>query len=171
VDVDDDADSGSHSQARLPISTTRHNNDLRYDDPSMDICRSLISDQDRSAIILSYILDDAKSQALFPLRSHGDFYKFIACRLGRNQALDTSISCLCAIYMETLSNSSAASRDSIQLYAKSLNSLRTCLENEHVRTESETICASIILQLCEVRLQPELYLQTFCVQKYILMIL
>ena len=119
-----------------------------------------MSDQDRNAAIFSYILDHGKHQALFPLSSHGDFYKFIPSRLGMNPALDMSISCLCTIYTDTLSTSSPTSKDSIRSYARALSTLRACLETERVRTESETICASIILQLCEVRLQSEFCLHT-----------
>jgi len=96
------------------------------------------------------MLNDPKSQALFPLKSHGDFYDFIPSRLGRNLALDDTISCLCGIYADTLTNNPTTSEIAIRRYAKSLSSLRTCLEEPQLRTESETICASIVLQLCEV---------------------
>jgi hypothetical protein len=96
------------------------------------------------------MLNDPKSQALFPLKSHGDFYSFIPSRLGRNLALDDTISCLCGIYADTLTNNPTTSEIAIRRYAKSLNSLRTCLKEPQLRTESETICASIVLQLCEV---------------------
>lgn len=155
-DLDDDDVSGRNGSQPQNLTPRDRCAPCQYD-LSMDVCRPLISDQDRSATILSYILDYGKHQALFPLSSHGDFYKFIPSRLGRNLALDTSISCLCTIYTDTLSKYSPTSRDSIRSYARALSSLRACLEIEHVRKESETICASIILQLCEVRLQSEFY--------------
>ena len=116
----------------------------------MGIFRPLSSEHERNGSILAYMLNDPKSQALFPLKSHGDFYSFIPSRLGRNLALDDTISCLCGIYADTLTNNPTTSEIAIRRYAKSLNSLRTCLEEPQLRTESETICASIILQLCEV---------------------
>jgi hypothetical protein len=114
------------------------------------IFRPLSSEHERNGSILAYMLNDPKSQALFPLKSHGDFYSFIPSRLGRNLALDDTISCLCGIYADTLTNNPTTSEIAIRRYAKSLNSLRTCLKEPQLRTESETICASIILQLCEV---------------------
>jgi len=116
----------------------------------LGIFRSLSSEHERSGSILAYMLNDPKSQALFPLKSHGDFYDFIPSRLGRNLALDDTISCLCGIYADTLTNNPTTSEIAIRRYAKSLSSLRTCLEEPQLRTESETICASIVLQLCEV---------------------
>jgi hypothetical protein len=116
----------------------------------LGIFRSLSSEHERSGSILAYMLNDPKSQALFPLKSHGDFYGFIPSRLGRNLALDDTISCLCSIYVDTLTNNPTTSEITIRRYAKSLSSLRTCLEEPQLRTESETICASIVLQLCEV---------------------
>jgi hypothetical protein len=116
----------------------------------LGIFRSLSSEHERSGSILAYMLNDPKSQALFPLKSHGDFYGFIPSRLGRNLALDDTISCLCSIYVDTLTNNPTTSEITIRRYAKSLSSLRTCLEEPQLRTESETVCASIVLQLCEV---------------------
>ena len=116
----------------------------------LGIFRSLSSEHERSGSILAYMLNDPKSQALFPLKSHGDFYGFIPSRLGRNLALDDTISFLCGIYADTLTNNPTTSEIAIRRYAKSLSSLRTCLEEPQLRTESETICASIVLQLCEV---------------------
>jgi hypothetical protein len=122
----------------------------RYGQFRLEICWSLSSEHERSGSILAYMLNDPKSQALFPLKSHGDFYSFIPSRLGRNPALDDTISCLCGIYTDTLTNNRTTSEIAIRRYAKSLNSLRTCLEEPRRRIESETICASIVLQLCEV---------------------
>jgi hypothetical protein len=139
----------SHNDPR-PDSVSYKEYESRCGKFRVGIYRSLSSEHDQSGFILTYILKDPKSQAFFPLKSHGNLFSFIPSRLGRNLALDDTISCLCGIYADTLTNNPTTSEIAIRRYAKSLNSLRTCLEEPQLRTESETICASIILQLCEV---------------------
>lgn len=73
----------------------------------------------------------------------------VPSRLGHNAALDDAVSCLCSLYIDAL-RASKPSTDSLRLYAKSLRTLRQCLNVPRVRAEGETICASIILQGCEL---------------------
>lgn len=77
-------------------------------------------------------------------------------RLGHNAALDAAVSCLCLIYFErTPATAYSMHKDIYQSYAKALGSLRGCLEEGNERQmEAETLCASIILQMCEVSFPP-----------------
>ena len=117
---------------------------------SVNISRVSLCRAEKDAMRLAHMLDDPTSQLTFPIRSHGSFYSFIPSRLGRNPAMDDSISCLFAIYCDTMAKRTPSTSTSIQLYAKSLRSLRYCLEEQWLRTQSETICASLVLQICEV---------------------
>jgi hypothetical protein len=117
---------------------------------NVGVFRILSTENDQNASVLNFILEDPDSQILFPLRSHGAHYNHIPRRLGRNIALDDSINCLCSIYFDRVKQIGVPSKTSMQRYVQSLSSLRACLEEAQLRTESETICATIILQLCEV---------------------
>jgi hypothetical protein len=67
-------------------------------------------------------------------------------------ALDDAVSCVVAIYRGTPSSSYSTDREVYQSYVKALSSLRSCLSDASLRMEAETLCASILLQMCEVRI-------------------
>ncbi|KEF52117.1 uncharacterized protein A1O9_11743 [Exophiala aquamarina CBS 119918] len=121
----------------------------------VDIFRSISSPEDGNASFLAQILKDPRFQSLLPLRSNGNFFAFIPSHIGRNLALDDAISCLSSIYKDTFATSSKPSEITFRRYARSLNSLRVCLEEPLVRLQSETICASLILQCCELTLNTD----------------
>jgi hypothetical protein len=99
---------------------------------------------------LVYCLGSNAKGALIPLRLVGSFLEFIPARLGRNAALDDAVSCLCAIYRSSSSIPYNLHRTIRQSYVKALSSLRVCLSDASLQMKSETLCASILLQLCEV---------------------
>lgn len=111
---------------------------------------SLFSENDRNATILVYFLEDSRSQLILPLRSQGSFYHYIPALLGNNPALDDAVLCLCGIYMDLLKNRATNMECSLLRYTKSLNTLCACVKDAEIQYKSETICASIILQICEV---------------------
>ena len=99
---------------------------------------------------LVYCLDSKVKWALIPLRIVGSFFEFIPARLGRNTALDDAVSCICAIYCGNPATPYNMHMEVYKSYVKALSSLRTCLADDAARMESETLCASILLQMCEV---------------------
>jgi hypothetical protein len=103
---------------------------------------------------LVYCLESKVKGTLIPLRLVGSFFEFIPARLGRNAALDDAVSCVCAIYCGTPSISYNSDKGIYQSYVRALSSLRCCLGDASLRMESETLCASILLQMCEVGLVP-----------------
>ena len=68
--------------------------------------------------------------------------------MGRSAALDDAVYCLCSIYSSQYSFHAGM----YQGYAKALSSLRGCLSDVSLRMKSETLCASILLQMCGVSL-------------------
>ena len=96
---------------------------------------------------LVYCLESKVKGKLVPLWLVGSFFQFIPARMGRNVALDNAVSCLCGIYRSSYNYHSGI----YQNYVKALSSLRGCLNDASIRMESETLCASILLQMCEVR--------------------
>ncbi|PVH88651.1 hypothetical protein DL98DRAFT_580217 [Cadophora sp. DSE1049] len=97
-----------------------------------------------------YSLDSNVAGKLFPLRLVGSFFQFIPARLGRSAALDDAIECICSIYSKRLPAPNEISKDIYESYARAIASLRTCLDDPTLQMESETLCASITLQLCEL---------------------
>ncbi|KAG4434284.1 hypothetical protein IFR05_010228 [Cadophora sp. M221] len=97
-----------------------------------------------------YCLGSNVTGKLFPLRLVGSFSQFIPARLGRNIALDDAVECICSIYVKALPAPNELSRGIYQDYAKALASLRSCLDSPVLWKESETLCASVILPLCEL---------------------
>ena len=109
-------------------------------------------ENNRLGSALVYCLDSKVKGALIPLRIVGSFFEFIPARLGRNAALDDAVSCICAIYCGNPATPYNMHKEVCKSYVKALSSLRACLDDDAVRMESETLCASILLQMCEVRL-------------------
>ncbi|KAJ6034010.1 uncharacterized protein N7446_007693 [Penicillium canescens] len=105
--------------------------------------------------VLVYLLENPRSQAIFPLASHGSFYSIIPSRLGHNAALDSAVSCMCNVFIHFMSGQSKATAAIIEEYVKSLQTLRGVLDNPRLRRHAETLCASIILQLCELLLNKD----------------
>lgn len=87
---------------------------------------------------------------LISLRLVGSFFDFIPARIGYNTALDDAVSCLCSIYSRKYSTPYGHQKHIYQSYVKALSSLRTYLDDPVTRMESETLCASILLQMGEV---------------------
>ncbi|KIY02498.1 uncharacterized protein Z520_00963 [Fonsecaea multimorphosa CBS 102226] len=116
---------------------------------------SLASPHDQLRSTLCYILDEPQNRHAFPIKSHGRFYAMIPARLGRNTALDDAASCLCGIYVDSLRSTQPPSEECLRLYARSLRSLRKSLDIQHTRAQAETICASIIMQGCELVLDDD----------------
>lgn len=108
---------------------------------------------ERAAGMFAFILTDSKCQSVFSPQAAGGFFPFIPGRLGSNAALDAAISCLCNIYSDALTgrNTSAATT---KKYVASLEALQVCVADPIVRIQSETICASLIIQIYEVRSPP-----------------
>ena len=99
---------------------------------------------------LVYCLESKVKGALIPLRLVGSFFDFIPARLGCNAALDDAVSCLCAIYSGPPSSPYYFHKGIYQSYVRALSSFRGYLGDTTLRLESETLCASILLQMCEV---------------------
>ena len=110
----------------------------------------LENDQLGSALV--YCLDGNVKGKLIPLRIVGSFFQFIPARIGQNAALDDAVSCLCAIYRGHSATPYSMHKEARKSYVRALSSLQTCLNDDAVQMEAETLCASIVLQICEARL-------------------
>lgn len=123
-----------------------HQSDARYLEPR--IPRSLECHHLGSAFV--YCLGSKVKGSLIPLQSVGSFFEFIPARLGYNEALDKAVSCLCSIYRGAPSAPYNHQQEIYQSYIRALSSLREHISDTSLRITSETLCASILLQMCEV---------------------
>ncbi|ATZ56358.1 hypothetical protein BCIN_13g01990 [Botrytis cinerea B05.10] len=99
---------------------------------------------------LMYCLGCKVKGNLLPLWLSGSFFQYIPGRLGHNIALDDAISCVCSLYCDRSSNEYTKSNAIYRNYVRALSSLQKCLTEENVCLQSETLCASILLQMCEL---------------------
>jgi hypothetical protein len=113
-----------------------------------EVPRYLETNPQGSALV--YCIEGKVKSPLIPLRLVGSFFDFIPARIGRNAALDAAVSCLCAIYCGIPSAPYNSNRIIYQSYVRALSSLRCCLNDASFQMESETLCASILLHMCEV---------------------
>ncbi|KAH8905683.1 hypothetical protein BR93DRAFT_968924 [Coniochaeta sp. PMI_546] len=110
----------------------------------------LSSENGRNATLFISIIENDMAQSLLPLQAVGSFLPAIPSRLGRNAALDAAIASLCSIYVDHLTTTSMGSSTTIQKYIHTLSALQSCVKDPQLRSQSETICASIIVQMCEL---------------------
>ncbi|KAH8684364.1 hypothetical protein BGZ60DRAFT_502581 [Tricladium varicosporioides] len=87
---------------------------------------------------------------LMPLFLAGSFTRLIPARLGCNAALDDAVSCICSIYCHAPSTAYRADKEVFRKYNLALTSLRQFLGNDDTNMASETLCASVLLQMCEL---------------------
>jgi hypothetical protein len=103
------------------------------------------------ATALVYSLGCKVKGDLMPLWLYGSFFQFIPARLGHNVALDDAVSCISGIYSDKSSlHDKSKSLVNYENYVRALRSLQSCLNDEVLSLQSETLCASILLQICEV---------------------
>jgi hypothetical protein len=114
--------------------------------------RPLMSETDKAASRLISMLNDSSGQKLCQIRSHANFIDYVPSLLGNNAALDSSVASLCSLFVDALTGNRTV--ESLRLYGNAVNSLQLCVKNPKLRLESETLCASILLQICEVNLNP-----------------
>ncbi|KAF2273832.1 uncharacterized protein EI97DRAFT_469313 [Westerdykella ornata] len=118
------------------------------------ICIFGPSGHERTAYLLGSLLHDCTARIAVPLVAQGSFYEELPRRLGRNPALDASVACLCHIWLDVAMKRNTDSK-AVALYVGGLKALATCLDDARTQYESETICASIILQMCELALNAD----------------
>ncbi|TGO37641.1 hypothetical protein BHYA_0092g00240 [Botrytis hyacinthi] len=102
------------------------------------------------AVKLMYCLGCKVKGDLLPLWLIGSFFQYIPGRLGYNIALDDAITCICSLYCDGSSNEYTKSKAIYRSYIQALSSLQKCLVEERLRFQSETLCASLLLQMCEL---------------------
>jgi hypothetical protein len=106
---------------------------------------------DRNRSILCQVLADQDNRPNSPLQMMGDFLPFVPSRMGYNAALDRAAACICNLY-QSLLGGQADQGTLIRQYVQAVSAVRECVADPAERLASETICATIMLQACEVLL-------------------
>ncbi|KAK6599123.1 hypothetical protein H4I96_08327 [Botrytis cinerea] len=148
----DDTSPDAMSPEKSMLSPTEYGSDMfLFEDfqvVSLEVPR--FHDNNPLATKLMYCLGCKVKGNLLPLWLSGSFFQYIPGRLGHNIALDDAISCVCSLYCDRSSNEYTKSNAIYRNYVRALSSLQKCLTEENVCLQSETLCASILLQMCEL---------------------
>ena len=147
IDQDSQEDTGTYNGEVMwknpdPLRGSQDNTHTRYS--TIEVPRYLESNPLGSSLI--YCLESKVRGRLIPLWIVGSFFQYLPARMGQSAALDAAVSCLCDLYQSPY-NLRASFR---QKYVRALSSLRSHLDNASLQMNPETLCASILLQMCEV---------------------
>ena len=135
-------------------STEKHSSESATPDPSsVGQGRSLSRSPSNEITVLA----SALVQAMRPETSwrfniaftYGGFLTLIPPRLGRNAALDASVSVLTEAHAD-FCNGQPASRSVLSKYSQALTKLRICLNDPQVATQSDTLCSVMLLLITQV---------------------
>jgi len=83
--------------------------------------------------------------------SHGMYLQDIPQRLGRNESLDTAVAALTAAHSDVAMRAPHPSIKALTLYTRALQTLREYLNDTVKARASETLCAVMLLLICQVR--------------------
>ncbi|KAH8671710.1 hypothetical protein BX600DRAFT_252560 [Xylariales sp. PMI_506] len=113
------------------------------------IPRLLMNSVDRHAGLFVSIFTDSAAQSILSPQAVDGLFPFIPPRLGQSAALDIAISSLCGIYRD-LRISTKLSVLTTQTYDRCLSALQMAIADPVLRLSSETICACLVVEVCEV---------------------
>lgn len=82
----------------------------------------------------------------------GSFIQEVPARIGYNPALDAAVTVLVNVHSSLVYKKSANEIVSPELYIRAIKTLQTCLEHPQLGLSPETLCASVLLGLVEVKL-------------------
>lgn len=81
--------------------------------------------------------------------SLGGYLVDIPARLGRNEALDASVKALVAGHSYYCSREKPVD-EALTSYSHALRALRNCLDDPAIARTSETLCAAMLMNICQV---------------------
>lgn len=82
----------------------------------------------------------------------GPFIQEVPARIGHNAALDAAVAVLVNAHASLLhKKKTCMAIVSPQLYLRAIKTLQTCLEDPELGMSANTLCASVLLSLVEVR--------------------
>lgn len=85
------------------------------------------------------------------MSAFGPFIREVPGRIGHNPALDAAVACLVNAHSSMVHKKNANEIANPQLYLRAVQTLQMCLEDPQQGMSSNTLCASVLLGLVEVR--------------------
>jgi len=82
--------------------------------------------------------------------AYGGFLADVPRRLGQNEALDAAASALLTSHLRFLTPMDKVTSQALSQYSHTLNALRTCLDDPIEACTANTLCAVMILLICQV---------------------
>lgn len=139
---DSDANSSSTSRSLTPAQDP-----VRY---RVSVSASPSNASSQLVRAFTATIDPSVSERYNLVTSYGPFIQYIPSRLGRNPALDASIATLVEAY-SSMCRRSGASQSALNKYSHALVELRRTLDDPVEACSSETLCATMILCMTQVR--------------------
>lgn len=84
--------------------------------------------------------------------NYGAYFEEIPQRLGMNKALDTAVAALVSAHSNVCCKRKATPQTLVK-YSLALEALKSSLDSVHEASSSETLCAIMVLLICQVREQ------------------
>lgn len=82
--------------------------------------------------------------------TYGDIFQDLPKRLGRNKALDASISALVNAHSDFCMRRRELSPQTLRAHGEALSTVRVCLDDPSIACQPETLCAVYVLLICQV---------------------
>ena len=123
-----DSSSSSSASSRLTLSRTPSNETIKV----------------AGAFISQLEVTDIR----YEMSCYGPFLKDIPKRLGINEALDASVSAVTSVFATFYTRQHTV--DTFATYGEGLKALRKCLNDPIKAQAPETLCATYLLQICQV---------------------
>lgn len=82
--------------------------------------------------------------------AYGGFLLMVPRHLGINEALDASAEAVINAYTHFCRGGKVAAPDTLMLYSRGLKALRSCLDDPVKACATETLCAIMLLMICQV---------------------
>lgn len=130
-------------------STEQQSSGNATPDPSKSLSRSPSNEVSTLAAALVQAVKPETSWRFNIAYTYGGFISMIPQRLGRNPALDASVSALTEAHSEFCS-ARPASRLVLGKYSEALTKLRMCLNDPQIAVQSETLCSVMLLLITQV---------------------
>lgn len=130
-------------------STEQQSSESATPDPSVCPSRSPSSDVSALSAALVQAVKPETSWRFNIAYTYGGFISMIPQRLGRNAALDASVSALTEAHSD-FCNARPASQLVLSKYSQALTKLRMCLNDPQIAVQSETLCSVMLLLITQV---------------------
>ena len=147
---------GMKSRSRVPTSIPCSGYELMRIDYGFDLLDLSALTSFHTGRVTGQLLSQEPHRLVHILRYRQmSYFSFLPSRYGHSACLDNAARCVAARVRQWMSSPSDPPRDGVlSLYSKSLNSLQSALDDPILCLKPETLCATAILAIYEVKWIP-----------------